>query len=128
MRKIHRDEVVAQSLPGRVSRELVSHKVLESKGVALRLAEVSPVKETGPRNAHSHPAMEEVIYVEKGRGKAWVEGVVTPIKAGDSVLVSPGERHMMINTGRTALVLVCAFSQCDPENHYREHPEVKFAG
>ena len=85
-----------------------------------------PVKKTGPRHPHSHRQMEEVIYVHKGYGKAWVDGEVTRIRRGDTLLVSAGLRHMMINTGRRPLVLLCAFSAADPENRYREHPEISY--
>jgi hypothetical protein len=33
---------------------------------------------------------------------------------------------MMINTGRKPLKLLCAFSAADPENRYREHPEIRY--
>ncbi len=72
--------------------------------------------------------MEEVIYVQKGSGKAWVDGEVTKIQRGDALLIPSGTRHMMINTGRGPLTLLCAFSAADPENRYREHPAISYAG
>lgn len=87
-----------------------------------------PVKKAGPRHPHSHRGMEEVIYVQKGVGKAWVEGEVTSIKLGDTILIPAGARHMMINTGRGSLTLLCAFSASDPENRFKEHPDISYAG
>ena len=126
VRKVHQSEVARRKLPSRFFRELVSHRELKSKGIALRLVELTPLKKAGPRCAHSHRGMEEVIYVQKGTGKVWVDGKVTPIRAGDAVLIPTGVRHMTINTGRKPLVLLCAFSAADPENRYREHPEFTF--
>lgn len=114
--------------PSRFIRELVSHRKLKSKGIALRLVEVMPVKKAGPRHPHSHRDMEEAIYVQRGTGKAWVDGEVTPIRAGDAVLIPSGARHMMINTGRRPLTLLCAFSAADPENRYQEHPKISYSG
>ena len=128
IKKIHQSQVARRKAPSRFFRELVSHRRLRSKGIALRLVEVVPVKKAGPRNPHSQPGMEEVIYVQKGSGKAWVNGKTARIRAGDTILVPSGARHMMVNTGRRALVLLCAFSACDPENHYREHPEIIYSG
>ncbi len=87
-----------------------------------------PVKKAGPRHPHSHRGMEEVIYVQKGTGKAWVNGEVAKIRAGDTLLVPSGIRHMMINTGRAPLRLLCAFSAADPENRYRDHPGITYSG
>ena len=127
IRKINRSEAVAQALPNRFFRELVSHRVLKSKGIALRMVDVLPAKKTGPRHPHSHRAMEEVIYVEKGSGKAWIDGEVAPIGPGDTILVPAGARHMMINTGRGPLKLFCAFSAADPENRYKEYPNISYS-
>jgi len=128
VRKVSRSQVPRRKAPSRFFRELVSHRRLKSKRIALRLVEVMPVKEAGPRHPHSHRGMEEVIYVQKGVGKAWVEGEVTSIKLGDTILIPAGARHMMINTGRGSLTLLCAFSASDPENRFKEHPDISYAG
>ncbi len=72
--------------------------------------------------------MEEVIYVQRGSGKAWVNGEVTKVRRGDALLIPSGARHMVLNTGRQVLVLLCAFSAADPERRYREHPEITYPG
>jgi mannose-6-phosphate isomerase-like protein (cupin superfamily) len=127
IRKINRKQAAAKALPSRFFRELVSHRVLKSKGIALRVVDVLPAKKTGPRHPHSHRSMEEVIYVEKGSGKAWVNGETAPIGPGDTILIPAGARHMMINTGRGPLKLFCAFSAADPENRYREYPNISYS-
>jgi quercetin dioxygenase-like cupin family protein len=127
IRKINRNQVAAKELPNRFFRELVSHRVLKSKGIALRVVDVLPAKQAGPRHPHSHPGMEEVIYVENGSGKAWVNGETAKIVRGDTILIPAGARHMMINTGRGPLKLFCAFSAADPENHYKEYPDISYA-
>jgi quercetin dioxygenase-like cupin family protein len=124
--KLNRKRVAPKKLPSRLFRELVSHKVLNSKGIAVRVVDVLPAAKSGPRHPHSHRGMEEVIYVEKGSGKAWVNGEVAKIGPGDTILIPAGARHMMINTGRSLLKLFCAFSAADPENRYREHPDIGY--
>lgn len=126
IRKLNRQQVTPKKLPSRLFRELVSHNVLNAKGIAVRVVDVLPATKAGPRHPHSHRGMEEVIYVEKGSGAAWVEGEVAKIGPGDTILIPAGARHMMINTGRTLLKLFCAFSAADPENRYREHPEIRY--
>jgi quercetin dioxygenase-like cupin family protein len=128
VRKIHRSRVAPKKASSRVFREMVSHRKLNSKGIALRLVSVAPVKESGPRHPHSHRGMEEVIYVQKGSGKVWVEGEVARVKAGDAILIPAGKRHMTVNTGKKPLELFCAFSAADPENRYREYPNIAYSG
>ncbi len=128
IRKINRSEVKPKRLPSRCFRELVSHRVLKSKGIALRIVDVLSLKKAGARHPHSHRGMEEVIYVEKGSGTAWIDGEVTRIGPGDTILIPAGVRHMMINTGRTPLTLLCAFSAADPENRYQEYPSITYSG
>jgi quercetin dioxygenase-like cupin family protein len=72
--------------------------------------------------------MEEVIFVQNGTGKAWVNGEVEKIVTGDTILIPAGARHMMINTGRKSMILICAFSAADPENRYKDHPEISYSG
>ena len=126
IRKINRSEVAPKKLPSRFFRELVSHKVLKSKGIALRFVELLPLREAGPRHPHSHRGMEEVIFVQKGTGKVWVNGEVEKIVTGDTILIPAGARHMMINTGRKSMTLICAFSAADPENRYKEYPDISY--
>lgn len=126
VRKINLRDVPAKKAPSRSFRELVSHKQLKARGIALRLVQVMPVRKAGPRHPHSHRDMEEVIFVQKGSGKAWVDGDVVSIKAGDAILIPAGKRHMMVNTGRRPLELFCAFSAADPENRYKDHPEISY--
>ncbi len=128
VRKVNESQVRRKKAPSRLIRELVSHRKLESKGIALRLVELLPTRMSGPRHPHSHRGMEEVIYVQSGRGKAWVEGEITTIKPGDTILIPAGVRHMMVNTGRKHLTLLCSFSAADPENRFREYPGISYAG
>ena len=128
IRKVNRRDVSPKKLPSRSYRELVSHRLLKSKGIALRVVELLPLRKAGARHPHSHRGMEEVICVQKGTGRAWVDGEVEKITAGDAILIPAGTRHMMINTGRKPMLLVCAFSAADPENRYKEHPEISYSG
>lgn len=128
IRKINFNDVAPKKLPSRYFRELVSHRVLKSKGIALRVVELLPVRQAGPRYPHSHRGMEEVIFVQKGAGKAWVDGEIEKLVTGDTLLIPAGARHMMINTGRKPMTLICAFSAADPEKRYKEHPEISHSG
>jgi quercetin dioxygenase-like cupin family protein len=128
IRKINFNDVAPKKLPSRYFRELVSHRVLKSKSIALRFVELLPARQAGPRSPHSHRGMEEIIFVQKGTGKAWVDGEIEKLVTGDTLLIPAGARHMMINTGRKPMTLICAFSAADPEKRYKEHPEISYSG
>jgi mannose-6-phosphate isomerase-like protein (cupin superfamily) len=96
-------------LPGRKALEIVSGEKGAS-GVTLRLAEI-PVPRPGEpiRGAHQHSDFEECIYVLSGQGTTFAETGEYPLKAGDTLLVPPGEKHVTRNTGKEPLLLLCFF-------------------
>lgn len=67
----------------------------------------------GPRTPHLHPHSCEVVYVAEGEGRFWEGEQVTPVRAGDVVLVPTGVPHATVCTGPTPLVLVCFFPHRD---------------
>ena len=101
------------SLPGRSSIEIVSGET-GARAVTLRRVEI-PVSPRGQnaREPHVHESFEECIYLLSGRGTSTVDGIDHPLEAGDTVLINPGEHHMMSNTGDEPLVLLCFFPVAD---------------
>jgi mannose-6-phosphate isomerase-like protein (cupin superfamily) len=55
--------------------------------------------------AHAHAGMFEVFLVEEGEGLVRVDGTERPLHPGTCVVVAPGERHDLVNTGPAALVI-----------------------
>lgn len=100
-------------LPGRQSLEIISAET-GSKAVTLRLVEI-PVSEADevPREPHRHGSVEECMYVLSGQGKACTERGEFPVRAGDTILVPPGELHVTRNTGDAPLRLLCFFPAAD---------------
>jgi quercetin dioxygenase-like cupin family protein len=96
-------------LPGRKSLEIVSGEK-GSSAVTLRLVEI-PVPRPGDRarGPHRHNGFEECIYVLSGQGRTDADSGQHPLKAGDTILIPPGEMHMTHNTGTEPLVLLCFF-------------------
>jgi quercetin dioxygenase-like cupin family protein len=96
-------------LPGRKSLEIVSGEK-GSSAVTLRLVEI-PVPRPGDRarGPHRPNGFEECIYVLSGQGRTDADSGQHPLKAGDTILIPPGEMHMTHNTGTEPLVLLCFF-------------------
>jgi len=102
-------EATNLGLPGRKSLEMVSGAT-GSQAVTLRLVEIPvPIQGEAERAPHSHDDFEECIYVLSGEACSEVDGRKHPLRAGDAILVSPGERHVTRNTGSVPLMLLCFF-------------------
>jgi mannose-6-phosphate isomerase-like protein (cupin superfamily) len=96
-------------LPGRKSLEIVSGEK-GARGITLRLAEI-PVPQPGEplRSPHQHSNFEECIYVLSGQGTTVADTGEYLLKAGDILLIPPGEKHVTRNTGSEPLLLLCFF-------------------
>ena len=108
-RVVRQGEAKALGLPGRKSLEIVSGETGAS-AVTLRLVEI-PVPSPGeePRGRHFHSDTEECIYVMSGEGCTESDSGNHPLKAGDTILIPPGETHVTRNTGTGPLLLLCFF-------------------
>ena len=108
-RVVRSGEMKELGLPGRKSIEIVSGET-GSQAVTLRLVEI-PVPKPGeaPRGRHFHTDTEECIYVMSGAGCTESESGDHPLRAGDAILIPPGEPHVTRNTGSEPLVLLCFF-------------------
>lgn len=115
-----RSEAKRLGLPGRTSLEIVSGE-RGARSVTLRLVEI-PVPQPGeqPRPRHAHEDFEECIYVLSGTGCTEADSGLYPLKAGDTILIPPGERHATRNTGTEPLVLLCFFPVADISKRTRE--------
>jgi quercetin dioxygenase-like cupin family protein len=112
-RVLTQNEAKSMGLPGRKSLEIVSGEK-GSQAVTLRLVEI-PVPKPGepPRGPHFHQGFEECIYVLSGLGCTEADSGRHSLKAGDAILIPPGEKHVTRNTGSEPLVLLCFFPVSD---------------
>jgi mannose-6-phosphate isomerase-like protein (cupin superfamily) len=58
--------------------------------------------------------LDQFLRVEKGTGKAILNGVEYPIEDGSSIVVPEGTEHNIINTGSEPMKLYTLYS---PPNH-----------
>jgi quercetin dioxygenase-like cupin family protein len=100
-------------LPGRRALEIVSG-ARGARGVTLRLVEL-PVPEPGEaqRTQHQHHDFEECIFVLSGQGTTQADSGDYELRAGDTIVVSPGDKHATRNTGTEPLMLLCFFPVAD---------------
>ncbi len=121
---IHEDETEALGLPGRELRWLVAPDALQASHCSACVIRVAPGDKVRP--AHSHPNGEEVIYIIQGSGRVLVGAEVQAVRGGSTVLFPQGVVHMLHNTGRDEMKVVCFFAPPTGLENYRMHEDVDF--
>ncbi len=93
-----------------VKNEEFRRVLYTAKSCQLVVMALKPKEEIG-MEVHQ---LDQFFRVEKGMGKAVLDGVHTAISAGFAVLVPAGVNHNIINTGSVPLKLYTLYS---PPNH-----------
>ena len=61
----------------------------------------------GETEEHHHGVSEEIYYFTSGSGRMKLGDEETGVSAGDTVVIPPGMRHKLWNTGTEPLKLLC---------------------
>ncbi len=56
---------------------------------------------------HYHRVAEEIYHFVRGEGRLRLADEEQDVRAGDTVVIPPGVRHKLWNTGAEPLVLLC---------------------
>jgi mannose-6-phosphate isomerase-like protein (cupin superfamily) len=86
-------------------REVAGAVSLPSVNQSLAEATVQPGAAT---EEHYHRVTEELYWFVSGTGVIHVDGAERDVRPGDCVVIPPGARHKLRNTGEAPLVLLCA--------------------
>lgn len=68
----------------------------------------------GEIGEETHEHVEQTLYFLSGSGEAILDGVTSMIGGGDALIVTPGTRHNVVNTGTTSLKIATVYA---PPNH-----------
>jgi mannose-6-phosphate isomerase-like protein (cupin superfamily) len=71
-----------------------------------------PPEQSIGEEEHAH--VEQTIVILSGVGQAMLDGKRTSVRGGDAIVVTPGTRHDIVNTGTAPLKL---FTTYVPPNH-----------
>lgn len=86
-------------------RELMHPTAHGNRHQSLAEATVAPGAST---LLHRHRATEEIYHFTNGTGMMTLGTERFAVSAGDTICIPPGTPHRLENTGREALVLLCA--------------------
>ena len=125
---IHETDVAEKKVPGRYLRWVVDGGVsgLDGKFCSCCIMRVEPGQTVNP--AHCHPDGEEMLYIIRGEGKVYIDGIIYPFKEGSVVMFEKGKIHMVRNSGTEELKVACFFAPASNLDEYEFHPEVDFDG
>jgi mannose-6-phosphate isomerase-like protein (cupin superfamily) len=68
----------------------------------------------GEIGEEKHPKVEQTLFFLTGEGTAYMDGVDSPIKAGDVIVITPGVIHNFVNTGKEPMKIYTLYA---PPNH-----------
>lgn len=96
-----------------IPQEGVSHNANIRKQVMLRMGDLPHLTNFSQAkfppgeiaNAHSHPDMCEIFFIESGTGMITVDNREYPLAPGTCIAIDVGEVHELRNTGATELVV-----------------------
>lgn len=69
---------------------------------------------------HKHMKEDELIYIEEGTGTFLLGETKHNVSKGSTAYVPQGEWHGLLNTGKTPLTMIFAYTPSGFENYFRE--------
>ena len=75
---------------------------------------VMTIPKGGNIGAETHRNVEQLIFIASGTAKAILDGKESSLVAGDVVVVTPGTKHDIVNTGNDPLRIYTVYA---PANH-----------
>jgi quercetin dioxygenase-like cupin family protein len=115
---IRSGELNFRGLPGRRSAD--PFVGMEGLDLSMRIVTV----EEGRRSAHFHPRTYEAMYVIDGTGHFWEDGSVTPVSAGDCIIVAPNTPHATLADEGVPVRLACFFADPDLKSNISELDDI----
>lgn len=68
----------------------------------------------GDIGEETHAHVEQILYFQTGTGKAILDGKESALNPGDVLVVTPGTKHNILNTGTEPLTIITVYV---PPNH-----------
>ncbi len=121
---VHENDIPELDLPGRHLRWVITEENVNAKCSSACIIRVPPGETVKP--AHSHPNGEEVIHIIRGSGRVYIEGKIEAVREGTTVLFPQGDIHMLQNTGKEEMKVICFFAPASDLGTYKFFPDIEF--
>lgn len=100
-------EAIKEEYKGRTNYWLSRPGLTEAKQLQLCQATLPPGE---GHNFHTHPELEEVIYVLSGEVEQWVEKESSRLKAGEVAHIPAGVVHATFNSSNADAIILAILS------------------
>ena len=107
MNTVQEKKVEWLELPGRRCRVMVGGSCLKANNLTFGVAEVPPKSKMSP---HQHEREEEIIYILRGWGEVFIDGVAEKLEEGTVICLRVGSEHYIENKSEEAMKFVFVFS------------------
>jgi len=121
---VHEADVPVIDLPGRLLKWVITAENTPAKHCSSCFIRVPPQSTVKP--AHSHPNGDEIIHIVHGTGRVWIEGEITPVRTGSTILFPQGDIHMLQNTGDDEMRVICFFAPATDLDNYKFFDDIEF--
>ena len=111
MKSAYPDAIAFVTKDGSTIRELMHPGPHASLGVRAQSFAEATVEPGASTLAHFHQRSEEIYHITAGTGLMMLGEKSFEISVGDTVVIVPGTRHCVTNTGTVPLKILCA---CTP--------------
>ncbi len=116
----HQEDAEVVRIEGNAPRTLytlIEPSTHKNTQFAMGLEEIDPHSEI-PRHSHSHA--EEIIFVFKGKGQAYINNEVTDLTPGTVIYLPPNVEHRFVNIGDEPLWITWTLSPPGFEKQIRK--------
>jgi len=86
-----------------VMKMLAGGRNLTTHSGDLRILEIVSGK---PTSRHYHKKSESIFYIQSGDLEMEVEGKTVSLKSGDTIVIEPGEVHLLRNVGKEIAIVI----------------------
>ena len=118
------EDTPIKELEGRQMYMLITPETVKSEYMSMVLIKVKLGQTVRP--CHSHPTSEEIIYINRGEGEAWIDGEISAFKVGTAIIFPRGAKHMIRNTGNSELEVLCVYSPPVTPESYQLFRNIEF--
>jgi mannose-6-phosphate isomerase-like protein (cupin superfamily) len=120
---VNPEEMEPLQLVGREMRRLITSETVGAENLTVLIIWVQPGEEVLP--CHSHEA-EEAAYIVQGEGEYWIDGRTGTFQRGEVVWFPYNCKHMIRNTGKEILAVLCVYSPPMHPNRYTLYEDIEF--
>ncbi len=105
MTVIKNAEISVEQMYPKVERKELIGKKMGAKGVTIGEITIQPGGEI-PKHFHG---VEDCVLLRQGSGEIHVDGQVNKVEAPMSILIPPGAKHKVVNTGTEPIRIIYVF-------------------